>query len=44
MPLCDKVEFYDNSEQFIKVLTFKNSRLTYSAENVPDWAKLFLKA
>ena len=44
MPLCDKVELYDNSVQFIKVLTFKNSRLTYSAENVPDWAKLFLKA
>lgn len=44
MPLCDKVELYDNSEQFIKVLTFKKSRLTYSAENVPDWAKLFLKA
>jgi predicted ABC-type ATPase len=44
MPLCDKVELYDNSAQFVKVLTFKNSRLTYSAENIPDWAKKFLEA
>ena len=43
MPLCDKVELYDNSEQFVKVMTFKNSRLTYSADNIPDWAKKFLE-
>ena len=38
-PLCDKVELYDNTEQFVKIISIKNGRSVYKAEKLPDWAK-----
>lgn len=38
LPLCDKVELYDNSEQFVKIMTIKKTRIVYKADPLPEWA------
>ena len=42
IPLCKKVELYDNTEKFRKIATIKNGRVSYLAENVPEWAKIVI--
>lgn len=40
---CDKVELYDNTVRFIKIMTIKNGRLVYKTDPLPEWAELLLK-
>ena len=40
---CDKVELYDNTVRFIKIMTIKNGRLVYKTDPLPKWAELLLK-
>ena len=39
IPLCQKVELYDNTEKFRKIATLKNGRVSYLADDIPEWAK-----
>ncbi len=40
IPMCHKVELYDNTEKFRKIATIKNNRIVYLTDDIPQWAKL----
>lgn len=42
IPLCQKVELYDNTEKFRKIATLKNGRASYLADDIPEWAKTLI--
>lgn len=42
IPLCQKVELYDNTEKFRKIATLKNGRVSYLADDIPEWAKTLI--
>ena len=42
IPLCQKVELYDNTEKFRKIATLKNGRVSYLADDIPEWAKILI--
>lgn len=31
-------ELFDNSEQFVKIMTIKKTRIVYKANPLPEWA------
>ncbi len=39
LPLCDRVELYDNSESFRQIAIFHHGVCTDKSENVPIWCK-----
>ena len=36
---CDKVEIFDNSKQFVKVVSIRKGGVTFVSKNLPLWAK-----
>lgn len=40
IPMCHKVELYDNTGKFRKIATIKNNRIVYLTDDIPQWAKL----
>lgn len=36
---CDKVEIFDNSKQFVKVISIRKGGVTFVSKNLPFWAK-----
>lgn len=43
LPFCDEVHFYDNENGFVDVGEYRNGKIIFSGEYVPEWLKL-LKA
>ncbi len=39
LPLCDRVELYDNSESLRQIAIFHHGVCTDKSENVPIWSK-----
>lgn len=39
LPLCDRVELYDNTNEFRQVAIFRNGSCVEQSDNVPEWAK-----
>ncbi len=38
LPLCDKVELFDNTNSFLKLATFINGNCVMKKDSVPQWA------
>lgn len=41
--LCDEVNIYDNTYEFIQLINIKNGKLTWKDKIMPEWAKIILK-
>ena len=41
--ICDEVNIYDNTDEFIKLINIKNGELTWKDKIIPEWAKIILK-
>ncbi len=39
LPYCDEVHFYDNENGFVDIGEYRNGRLIYSGDNIPEWLK-----
>lgn len=40
LPFCDEVHFYDNENGFVDVGEYRNGKIIFSGEYVPEWLKL----
>lgn len=43
IPLCDKVELYDNSKRFRRVALIKSGKTIAVSNDVPEWVRSLLK-
>ena len=43
IPLCDKVELYDNSKRFRRVALIKSGKTIVVSNDVPEWVRSLLK-
>lgn len=41
LPMCDRVELYDNTELFYQVATFEKGHCIDRVNTIPDWCKRF---
>lgn len=41
--ICDEVNIYDNTSEFIQLINIKNGNLTWKDKIIPEWAKIILK-
>ncbi len=41
--ICDEVNIYDNTDEFIQLINIKNGKLTWKDKIMPEWAKKILK-
>lgn len=39
LPYCDEVHFYDNENGFVDIGEYRNGRLIYNNDNIPEWLK-----
>jgi len=41
--ICDEVNIYDNTDEFIQLINIKSGKLTWKDKIMPEWAKIILK-
>lgn len=41
--ICDEVNIYDNTNEFIQLINIKNGKLIWRDKIIPEWANIILK-
>ncbi|BCZ47225.1 hypothetical protein psyc5s11_32920 [Clostridium gelidum] len=41
--ICDEVNIYDNTDEFIQLINIKSGKLTWKDKSMPEWTKIILK-